>query len=81
MIENKLQLRRAEKRHWVDDAATLIRIRELRNLIAHEYAADRLAEIYAAVAALTPELLSIVPKAQAYASELIQNYSTKPANR
>lgn len=41
----------------------------------------RAADPDAAVAALAPELLAIVPKAQAYASELIQHDSTKPANR
>jgi len=72
------RIQRAEKRHWVDDAATLVRIRELRNMIAHEYAAERLAEIYAAVATLAPLLLEIVPKVQAYAHALLQRYPTPP---
>jgi uncharacterized protein YutE (UPF0331/DUF86 family) len=61
---------RAEKRGWIDDAITLVRIRELRNLIAHEYAADKMAEIYAAIAALAPDLLAIVPKVVAYVLDL-----------
>jgi hypothetical protein len=36
---------RAEKRGWVV-ASELIKIRELRNLIAHEYATDKMAEIF-----------------------------------
>ena len=70
------RIRRAEKRGWIDDASTLIRILELRNLIAHEYAADRLAEIYTAVATLTPDLLTIVPRATTYARKLIATYLT-----
>lgn len=40
---------RAEKRGWVTRADVLMRIRELRNLIAHEYAADKLGEIHCTV--------------------------------
>lgn len=50
---------RAEKRGW-GTATDLIRIRELRNLIAHEYANEQMTDIYATVAALTPSLLSVV---------------------
>ena len=63
------RIHRTEKRGWVDDAIKLVRIRELRNLIAHEYAADKMSEIYAAVATLAPELLAVVPKVTAYAHE------------
>ncbi len=66
---------RAEKRGWVDNSRDLVRIRELRNLIAHEYAADRMIEIYQAVAMLTPELLRMVPLVAAYADKLMQKYS------
>lgn len=68
---------RAEKRGWVDDAGRLVRIRELRNLIAHEYAADKMAEIYSAVAALAPELVSVVPKVVTYALELQKKYPVR----
>lgn len=50
------RIHRAEQRGWCQ-AAELIRIRELRNPIAHEYADERMAEIYAAVAQLAPEPL------------------------
>jgi len=65
----------AEKRGWVDSAERLVRIRELRNLIAHEYAADKIAEIYAAITALAPDLLAVVPKAIAHARELERKYA------
>ena len=71
------RIHRAEKRGWIDDAIKLVQIRELRNLIAHEYAADKMAEIYAAVAALAPELLAVVPKVAAYAHELEKKYPVR----
>jgi len=63
------RLYRAEKRGWAN-AADLIKIRELRNLIAHEYAADQMADIYTAVAAMTPVLLDAIPKVTAYATQM-----------
>jgi len=60
---------------WVDEVATLVRIRELRNLIGCEYASEKLAEpIYTAVLAVAPELLAVVPKVHAYAEDLIKTY-------
>lgn len=68
------RIHRAEKRKWVDDEMELVRIRELRNLIAHEYAAEKLKEMYSAVATLAPELIAIVPKVVAYAGDLEKTY-------
>lgn len=65
---------RAEKRGWVQNTNELVRIRELRNLIAHEYAADQMVELYRATALLAPKLLDIVPLITAYSSKLIQQY-------
>lgn len=65
---------RAEKRGWAN-AAELITIRELRNLIAHEYATEKMLEIHTAVAALAPKLLAIVPKVVAYADITLQKYA------
>lgn len=62
---------RAEKRGWVSRADVLVRIRELRNLIAHEYAADKMAEIYEAVFMLSPELDKIAKQAAGYSESLI----------
>ena len=64
---------RAEKRDW-GQAADLIKIRELRNLIAHEYATEKMPEIYAAVAAMSPTLLAAVPKVVTYAEQMISRY-------
>ena len=60
---------RAEKRGWTD-ASEMIKIRELRNLIAHEYANEKMSEIYAAVAAMSPALLAVVPEVIAYAGNI-----------
>jgi uncharacterized protein YutE (UPF0331/DUF86 family) len=68
------RIQRAEKRGWVQSAEDLIRIRELRNLVAHEYAADRMAEIYAGIARLAPTLLAVVPKIRAYAEDLATRF-------
>ncbi len=64
---------RAEKRGWAD-APEMIRIRELRNLIAHEYASDKMQEIYAVVAAMSPKLLAVVPKVMMYAQDIARRY-------
>ncbi len=63
------RLFRAEKRGWAS-AADLIKIRELQNLIAHEYAADQMTDIYTAVTTMTPLLLVTVPKVAAYANQI-----------
>lgn len=65
---------RAEKRGW-GEASELIKIRELRNLIAHEYASDKMPEIYAVILAMSPALLAVVPKVVLYANELTKRYS------
>lgn len=65
---------RAEKRGWVQNANELVRLRELRNLIAHEYAADQMVEIYRATALLAPKLLDLVPMIIAYSDKLLQQY-------
>lgn len=65
---------RAEKRGW-GNATDLIKMRELRNQIAHEYATDMMQEIFAAVATLTPILLAIVPAVDGYAQTLIRRYA------
>lgn len=66
---------RAEKR-GLANADSLIRIRELRNLIAHEYAADALRDIYAAVIMLSPTLIDAVTKA----CVLIESIATNSNN-
>lgn len=66
------RIHRAEKRGWIERAEVLVRIRELRNLIAHEYAADKMTEIYTAVFQLAPELNSIAERASDYSIALIE---------
>ena len=65
---------RAEKRGWAD-AADLITIRELRSLIAHQCATEKMLEIHSAVAALSPTLLAIVPKVIAYPTITLERYA------
>ena len=55
----------AEKRDWAD-VSEMIKIREIRNLIAHE----KMPEIYTDVVTLSPVLLAVVPKVIAYASDI-----------
>jgi len=62
---------RAEKRGWAQ-ADQLIKIRELRNLIAHEYATDAMPEIYAAVMMLSPSLLDTAHQVENYTNNLLQ---------
>ncbi|WP_373509620.1 hypothetical protein [Thiocapsa sp.] len=68
------RIQRAEKRGLFEESGQLIRIRELRNLIAHEYASDQMPDIFRAVAALTPALLAAIPKVEAHADALIRRY-------
>ncbi len=68
------RIQRAEKRGWVHNANDLVRIRELRNMVAHEYAADRMTEIYAGIARLAPQLLAVVPKVRSYVEELVKKF-------
>lgn len=65
---------RAEKRGWVQNAKELVQIRELRNLIAHEYAADKMAEIYRATILFASKLLSLVPAISVHADKLVRQY-------
>lgn len=68
------RIQRAEKRGLFEESGQLIRIRELRNLIAHEYSSDQMPDIFRAVAALTPALLAAIPKVEAHADALIRRY-------
>lgn len=67
------RIERADKRGWAD-ASQLVNIRELRNMIAHEYAAEKMVEIYSVVYQLATELLAIVPKVTQDAQALIKKY-------
>ncbi len=65
---------RAEKRGWAQ-SEHLIKIRELRNLISHEYASESMHEIYLAVFELSPLLLACVPKVVQTGQTLLNQYS------
>ncbi len=67
------RIERAEKRGWIA-ASDLVRIRELRNLIAHEYIEDKLRELYLAVLELAPLLIELTPKVAAFGRVLIARY-------
>ncbi len=69
------RIERADKRGWAD-ASQLVKIRELRNMIAHEYAAEKMVEIYSVVYALATELLAIVPRVTRDVQTLIKKYSS-----
>lgn len=64
------RLRRAEKRGWVDHDGELVRIRELRNLVAHEYEDEDLAALYREILRLAPTLLITVQRVTAWAQQL-----------
>lgn len=64
------RLRRAEKRGWVDADGELVRIRELRNLVAHEYEDEDLAALYREILRLAPVLLAAVPRMVSWAQGL-----------
>lgn len=52
-------LNHAEKYAWIDNASDWRRIRELRNVAAHEYATDDLQKLYKELINLCPHILKI----------------------
>jgi hypothetical protein len=64
------RVRRAEKRGWVQQDGQLVRARELRNLIAHEYEDQDLAALYQAVIVLAPVLLQAAQAAADWAAQV-----------
>ena len=67
----------AEKRGWVSSADQLIRIRKLRNVIAHDYAAESREAIHVGIAELAPDLLAVVSKASSYADGLARRLEAR----
>ncbi len=49
----------AEKFSWIKSQKTWMRIREIRNIAAHEYTAEDYKKLYKEVFDLTPDVLSI----------------------
>lgn len=52
-------LNQAEKYGWIEDAKIWKRIRELRNVAAHEYEASNYKQLYTELIQLTPHLLKV----------------------
>lgn len=52
-------LNQAEKFGWIDSAETWKRIRQLRNVAAHEYEAEDYKKLYQELISLTPRLLDV----------------------
>jgi uncharacterized protein with HEPN domain len=59
----------AEKRGFVESADHFLEIRELRNEISHEYAAEDLVALFEAVLHKSPELIATVQRSMRYAEE------------
>lgn len=56
----------AEKRGIIESVTALRTIREVRNLVAHEYAAEDFQELFNTIRQLTPELIAMAEKAMSY---------------
>jgi hypothetical protein len=50
------------------------RFARLADLLAHEYASDKMLEIHATVASMSSTLLATVPRVMSYADAIIQRY-------
>jgi hypothetical protein len=56
----------AEKRGIIKDVVMLRTIREARNMVAHEYATEKLTVLFSTIINLTPELINICEDAISY---------------
>ncbi len=61
---------RAEKRGFVDDYRILIKMKDLRNELVHEYIQENLIEKFIEVLEYTPKLLNIINKLKSYIKEM-----------
>jgi hypothetical protein len=52
-------LNQSEKFGWIEDANNWRRIRELRNIAAHEYTVDDLQDLYKELIELSPYILKV----------------------
>ena len=66
-------INQAEKKLLISSADEFIKIRELRNLIAHEYQEEDLSSIFQQVISLTPTILKTVDNVAEYSKK----YETK----
>lgn len=65
-------LQKAEKRSIIGSAANFRKIKQLRNMIVHDYAGDDLAECFALCRQWTPELLQGIQGFENYLAEKFQ---------
>ena len=64
-------LHRAQKRNILDTLEQMYTIRELRNMIVHEYLPKGLVEIFDDLLIQTPVVLNLISKTSDYANELL----------
>lgn len=60
------RMNRAEKRGFVENTDTLVKIRKLRNEIVHEYVSEMLKNIFPRVIKLCPQVFAIREKIKKY---------------
>lgn len=65
------RINRAEKKSIINSAEEFIKIRILRNEIAHEYKSDTIYDIFKNVLSLTPVLLESVDNIYSYSSRYL----------
>ena len=63
------RLSRMEKRQLIPDMQNWVKMREIRNEIAHEYTAENLRGLQQEVYAVVPELLSGLTAIESYAKQ------------
>jgi hypothetical protein len=56
------------------NVSEILKIRELKNPVAHTYANDKMIEIYTAIAPLFPALSADAPKDIIYANDITRRY-------
>ncbi|MES2615077.1 MAG: hypothetical protein V4591_06665 [Bdellovibrionota bacterium] len=64
---------RAEKRGIVHSLVQVRTLRDVRNLIAHEYAGEDFKEIFSKTKSLAPELLELSTKFEKYCQNVLRN--------
>ena len=68
------RINRAEKREIIESAEQFIKIRLLRNEIAHEYKVETINDIFERVLDLTPVLLDSVDRILCYTEDKIKSF-------
>jgi hypothetical protein len=66
-------INRAEKRLFVESSVTLREMKEVRNIIAHDYTGERISELFLYCSEQKLTLDEICDKTHAYAKQLLDN--------